>query len=71
MEILLKFITQTKSEREFYKISYPLVETPTPSTHRSRSAGELMIDSQSSGTNMRSMDNDTIIPQSTNNDEES
>ena len=64
------FHANKKREREFYKISYPLVETPTPSTHRSKSAGELMIDNQSSGTNVRSMDNSTIVPQSPNNDEE-
>ena len=38
-----------------------LVETPTPSTHRSKSAGELMIDSQSSGTNVRSIGKKQVV----------
>lgn len=49
------FHTNKKRLKELEKIKQSLVETPTPSTHRSKSAGELMKEKPSSGANAHSM----------------
>ncbi|MDO7253074.1 hypothetical protein [Helicobacter cappadocius] len=59
------FHTNKKRIKELEKIKQSLVETPTPSTHRSKSAGELMKEKiLSSGTNAHSMiATENILPQ--------
>lgn len=58
------FHTNKKRLKELEKIKQSLVETPTPSTHRSNSAGELMKENPSSGANAHSMIvTDDILPQ--------
>ncbi|WP_317363736.1 hypothetical protein [Campylobacter helveticus] len=56
------FHVNKKRIKEFEKLKNSLVETPTPSTHRSKSAGEL-IGKNLSGANAHSANFDNNIPQ--------
>ena len=56
------FHANKKRIKEFEKLRSSLVETPTPPTHRSKSAGELM-DKNPSGANAHSANSLETIPQ--------
>ncbi len=60
------FHTNKKRAKEFERLKSSLVETPTPSTHHSKLAGELM-GKNPSGANAHSANFDEIIPQTKEN----
>ncbi|WP_290880629.1 hypothetical protein [Helicobacter sp.] len=60
------FHTNKKRAKEFERLKSLLVETPTPSTHHSKLAGELM-GKNPSGANAHSANFDEIIPQTNEN----
>ncbi|PAF42171.1 hypothetical protein [Helicobacter sp. 11S03491-1] len=56
------FHANKKRIKELEKMKQSLVETPAPSTHRSKSAGELMKENPSSGVDTHSMTAKNILP---------